>query len=221
MTKLAIFDCDGTLVDSGGTIYRALAESFEAHDLNLPPARECRRVIGLSLTEAMAALVPDLGAAGHAELAETYKGCFFRARQRGEVEEPLYDGVLELLDTLEGDGWLLAVATGKSDRGLRHCLENHGLHARFVSLQTCDRHPSKPSPSMVLAAMSDAGAEPAATIVVGDTSFDMAMAVAAGASAIGVGWGYHEPKDLLDAGARAVADRPADIATLAREAVNG
>ena len=221
MTKLAIFDCDGTLVDSGGTIYRALAETFEAHELALPPPRECRRVIGLSLTEAMAALVPDLGPGGHADLAETYKGCFFRARQRGEVEEPLFDGVPELLDTLEGDGWLLAIATGKSDRGLRLCLESHGLYARFVSLQTCDRHPSKPSPSMVLAAMSDAGAGPASTIVVGDTSFDMAMAVAAGASAIGVGWGYHEPKDLIDAGARAVADRPADIATLATEAVNG
>lgn len=221
MTKLAIFDCDGTLVDSGATIYRALTEAFVHHRLELPPPRDCRRVIGLSLAEAMAALVPEADERLHFELAETYKGCFFRARQRGEVEEPLFDGILELLDALEADDWLLAVATGKSDRGLRHCLEKHGLHARFVSLQTADRHPSKPSPQMALAAMADAGAAPESTIIVGDTSFDMAMAVAAGASGIGAGWGYHDSDELLGAGARAVAEAPADVAHLAREAVNG
>ena len=221
MTKLAIFDCDGTLVDSGATIYRALTETFGMHRLELPAPRECRRVIGLSLAEAMAALVPDADEGAHRELAETYKSCFFQARQRGEVEEPLYDGILELLDALEADDWLLAVATGKSDRGLRHCLESHGIHARFVSLQTSDRHPSKPSPRMALAAMADAAAVGASTIVVGDTSFDMAMAVAAGATAIGAGWGYHDPDELTEAGARAVADTPADVGVLAREAVDG
>lgn len=221
MTRLAIFDCDGTLVDSGATIYRALAETFEAHRLELPPPSECRRVIGLSLAEAMAALVPGAGERAHLDLAETYKSCFFRARQQGLVEEPLFDGILELLDTLEDDGWLLAVATGKSDRGLRHCLDSHGLHARFVSLQTADRHPSKPSPHMVLAAMADAGASPAGTIVVGDTSFDMEMAVACGAGAIGAGWGYHDSAELIAAGALAVADAPAEVAKLAREAVDG
>jgi phosphoglycolate phosphatase len=218
VTKLAVFDCDGTLVDSGATIYRALAETFDRHGLTLPPPRESRKVIGLSLTEAMAALVPD---ADHLELAETYKSCFQAARQNGLVEEPLFDGILELLDSLESDGWLLAVATGKSDRGLRHCLESHGLHARFVSLQTADRHPSKPHPSMVEQAMADAGAEPKRTVVVGDTSYDMAMAVAAGATAIGVGWGYHHPSELEAAGAYAVAEDPAEVATLAKEAVNG
>ena len=218
MTKLAVFDCDGTLVDSGATIYRALAETFDRHGLTLPPPRESRKVIGLSLTEAMAALVPD---ADHLELAETYKSCFHAARQNGLVEEPLFDGILELLDNLEADGWLLAVATGKSDRGLRHCLESHGLHARFVSLQTADRHPSKPHPSMVEQAMADAGAQPKRTVVVGDTSYDMAMAVAAGATAIGVGWGYHHPSELKAAGAYAVAEDPGEVATLAKEAVNG
>lgn len=221
MTKLAIFDCDGTLVDSGATIYRALAETFEMHRLELPPSRDCRRVIGLSLTEAMAALVPDAGERAHLELAESYKGCFFRARQQGLVEEPLFDGILDLLDTLEADDWLLAVATGKSDRGLRHCLEAHGIHARFVSLQTADRHPSKPSPQMALAAMADAGACATSTIIVGDTSFDMGMAIAAGATPIGVGWGYHDPEELIAAGARGVARAPAEVADLAREAVDG
>jgi phosphoglycolate phosphatase len=220
-TKLAIFDCDGTLVDSGATIYRALAEAFDRHGLGLPPARQCRRVIGLSLVEAMAALLPDAEARDHAEVAETYKRCFFTARQEGRVEEPLFEGILDLLDSLEKDGWLLAVATGKSDRGLRHCLANHGLHARFVSLQTADRHPSKPSPAMALAAMAEAGVEAERSIVIGDTSFDMGMAVAAGSAAIGVGWGYHDSDELIAGGARAVADVPADVSKFAKEAVNG
>lgn len=216
MNKLAIFDCDGTLVDSGATIYEALAEAFAMHEAPLPPPRECRRVIGLSLTEAMAALLPHAHASDHLALAETYKNCFFRARSEGRVQEPLFDGVLDLLDRLESDGWLLAVATGKSDRGLRHCLERHGIHARFVSLQTADRHPSKPDPGMALAAIAEAGADPSRTIVVGDTAYDMGMARSAGASGIGAAWGYHEAQEMLDAGAAAVAEAPADVVGLAR-----
>jgi phosphoglycolate phosphatase len=221
MTKLAIFDCDGTLVDSGATIYRAIAEAFEAHSIELPPASTCRRIIGLSLTEAMAALVPDADETAHLALAETYKSCFMRARLEGRVEEPLFEGILDLLDVLEADGWLLAVATGKSDRGLRHCLTSHGIQARFVSLQTADRHPSKPAPHMALAAMAAAGASPESTIVIGDTSFDMAMGLAAGMTAIGAGWGYHDSAELLAAGARAVAEVPAEVAKLAKETADG
>jgi phosphoglycolate phosphatase len=142
-------------------------------------------------------------------------------RVAGRVEQPLFDGVLELLDALEEQGWLLAVATGNSDRGLKHCLERHDIHARFVSLQTADRHPSKPHPSMVLQAIADAGAAAENTIVIGDTSYDMAMAAAAGASGIGAGWGYHEAEELIEAGAIAVADRPRDVLSLVREHVHG
>src|SRR5947209_12097312 len=106
-------------------------------------------------------------------------------RAKGEVDEPLFDGVLELRDALEEDGWLLAVATGKSDRGLKHCLEQHDIHARFVSLQTADRHPSKPHTSMVDQAITDSGASREMTIVVGATSFDMAMAANAASTGIG------------------------------------
>ena len=211
MNRLAIFDCDGTLVDSGATIHRALSAAFEQNGLELPPPEVSRKVIGLSLTEAMAALLPEASPERHLSIAEDYKRAFWMLRAAGEVEEPLFDGVLELLDRLEEDGWLLAVATGKSDRGLRHCLESHGIHARFVSLQTADRHPSKPHPSMVEQAIADAGAAPETSVVVGDTSFDMAMAVHAGARGIGAGWGYHDPDELLAAGAVAVAEQPLDV----------
>ncbi len=214
MNRLAIFDCDGTLVDSGATIYRALKTAFDAHGLDCPPPSVSRKVIGLSLVEAMAALAPG---ADHEGLSRTYKDAFFAMRQSGHVEEPLFEGILPLLDALEDDGWLLAVATGKSDRGLRHCLESHGIHARFVSLQTADRHPSKPHPAMAMAAIAEAGAVPESSVVIGDTSFDIGMALAAGAGAIGAGWGYHEAAELAAAGAHGIARAPADVLAIARQ----
>ena len=212
MTKLAIFDCDGTLVDSGATIHAALSTAFDSHGFACPPPAVTRKVIGLSLDEAMAKLVPD---ADHASLSRTYKDAFFAMRGAGRVEEPLYDGIAELLDAMRGDGWLLGVATGKSDRGLRHCLDSHGILDRFVTLQTADRHPSKPHPAMAEAAMAEAGAEPGRTVFIGDTGWDMGCARAAGCGAIGVGWGYHDRDELMAMGAHEVADEPGDVAGLA------
>jgi phosphoglycolate phosphatase len=221
VNRLAIFDCDGTLVDSGANIYAALRTSLEGNGLDVPPPAVCRRVIGLSLVEAIATLLPELPPEQHVHLAEDYKRAFMAMRTAGEIHEPLFEGVLDLLDALEHDGWLLAVATGKSDRGLKHCLDLHNIHARFVSLQTADRHPSKPHPSMVEQAIADAGAAPSTTFVVGDTSFDMGMAVNAGAAGIGAGWGYHDAHELIAAGAVAVAERPMDVLTLVRSHVDG
>jgi hypothetical protein len=129
--RCAIFDCDGTLVDSGATIHRALGLAFAEHGLALPPRAQAQKVIGLSLVEAMQQLAPELDLDEHRRLAETYKQAFVTLRGQGQVDEPLFDGILPLLDALEERGWLLAVATGKSDRGLRHCLERHGIHHAF------------------------------------------------------------------------------------------
>jgi len=211
VNRLAIFDCDGTLVDSGGNIHAALADSFAEFGIAVPTLEATRKIIGLSLVEAIAALVPDADPATHVEVAESYKLHFQRARAEGRVEEPLFPGISELLNALEDDGWLLAVATGKSDRGLALCLDCHGYAKRFVSLQTADRHPSKPHPSMVHQAMADAGASTETTVVIGDTAFDMGMAAAAGATGIGAGWGYHEAHEMLDAGAIGVAETPLGV----------
>lgn len=218
MNRLAVFDCDGTLVDSQHAICAAMEEAFAFHRLEPPCRSRTRAIVGLSLIEAMGALLPDAEAEDHLALAEAYKQAFQDMRARGEVEEPLFDGVIELIARLEDDGWLIGAATGKSDRGLRLCLERHRLADRFVTLQTADRHPSKPHPSMLLAAMAEAGAEPGASLMIGDTSYDMAMARAAGTTAIGVTWGYHAADALTSAGAHHLAAHPSEIIELAKAA---
>jgi phosphoglycolate phosphatase len=216
LNRLAIFDCDGTLVDSQINICLAMEDCFARAGLEAPCRDRTRRVVGLSLIEAMHAMLPDAEAKLHTALAEDYKLAFQRLRGRGLVEEPLYDGVPELIDALDEGGWMLGVATGKSDRGLRLCLERHSLHPRFVTLQTADRHPSKPHPSMIEAAMAEAGAAPETTLMIGDTVFDIEMARAAGTTAIGVAWGYHEAEELKGAGAHFVATRPGEVSDFVR-----
>jgi phosphoglycolate phosphatase len=213
-TRLAVFDCDGTISDGQAAVCGAMSKAFATMGLPAPPDRAVRRIVGLSLPVAVRHLAPDEAPAVHAELVEAYRAAFFQARSEGLVFEPLYDGMSELLASLHGKGWLLGVATGKSQRGLSSCLVNHGIADLFVTLQTADRHPSKPDPAMLAAAMAEAGAEPGDTVMIGDTAFDVAMARAAGCRAIGVAWGYHAPEELLAAGAQAVAQTVAELEDL-------
>ena len=219
MNRLAIFDCDGTLVDSQSIICRAMRQAFTTEQLAPPEDSATRRVVGLSLTEAMRALLPDADHDFHVRLSETYKRAFQALRAAGEVEEPLFPGIAEALKLLDAQGWMLAVATGKSDRGLKHCLEVHDIERYFVSLQTADRHPSKPHPSMIVQAMADAGAAPDTSVMIGDTSFDIGMGINAGCLTVGVAWGYHDAEELFDEGAHFVADRPDQLPEILRTAL--
>lgn len=208
MIRLAVFDCDGTLVDSQANICRAVEEAFALQRMAPPERGAIRRIVGLSLVEAMQSLLPDADDALHRVLAADYKSCFQRMRGSGALaEEPLFEGMIAVLDTLAETGWMIGVATGKSDRGLAHVLAAHGIADRFVTLQTADRHPSKPHPAMIELAMAEAGATPATTVMIGDTSFDMMMARAAGTRAVGVAWGYHPADELIAAGAHVVVER--------------
>jgi phosphoglycolate phosphatase len=216
MNRLALFDCDGTLVDSQINICLAMEDAFVRAKLDPPTRAAIKRIVGLNVVEAIRALLPDAEHSFHVALGEEFKNAFHRLRERGLVEEPLFDGMLHAIDALEADGWLLGIATGKSDRGLLLCLEHHGIRNRFVTLQTADRHPSKPHPSMVHEAMAEAGATPDTTVMIGDTSFDIAMGVAAGAKSLGVDWGYHEADELVSAGAYHVASHPAELIRIMR-----
>ena len=136
-----------------------------------------------------------------ADVAASYREQF-HSRRQGGVLEPLYPGARAAIDSLHArDDVLLGIATGKAMRGVRHMMDTHDLNGRFVTYQTADTSPSKPHPDMVLRAMAETGAEPERTLMIGDTGFDMAMAKAAGAHALGVTWGYHDHSRLADQGA--------------------
>ncbi len=199
--RLAIFDCDGTLVDSQANICIAMEHAFEEARMAPPPRTAIRRIVGLSLFEIMRALLPDADTAVHSEMAERYRASYLTLRNNGLEHEPLYDGMGELLSQLNDNGWLLGVATGKSDRGLERCLDFHRIKGVFTTLQTADRHPSKPHPSMIHQALADAGAAAADAVMIGDTVYDIHMGVAACCKTIGVGWGYHPLDELREAGA--------------------
>jgi phosphoglycolate phosphatase len=197
--RLAVFDCDGTLVDGQAAVCRAMDAAFASVGLPLPDHHQVRRIVGLSLPQAMRLLLPDADETLRGTLDQAYREAFRAARESGQLSEPLYEGIDLLLDGLAARGWLLGVATGKSQRGLEHCLAAHGLSRRFVTLQTADFHPSKPHPAMLEAALAEAGCD---------------AANAAGVRAVGVDWGYHTARELFDAGAEAVAANPPHLLEL-------
>ena len=189
---LVVFDCDGTLVDSQHMITAAMGEAFDAFGLECPPREAVLSVVGLSPVEAVSAIAPDLGREGSAAVAGRYKSAFAGLRARRDIAEPLHDGALDAIRSLDGyDGVILGIATGKSRCGVARLLERFDLHSYFVTIQTADDAPSKPHPAMLEQAMTEAGALPPATVMIGDTSFDMDMAANASTHAVGVSWGYH------------------------------
>lgn len=210
-SRLAVFDCDGTLVDGQGAVVSAMGAAFARFALPVPDPALIRRSVGLSLPQAVRRLAPGSEEDMVRELVGAYKSAFRAAREAGELSEPLFDGMADLLGTLAGAGWTLGVATGKSDRGLEHCLATHGISHHFATLQTADRHPSKPHPAMLQAALDATLTMPADAVMIGDTAYDMLMAVEAGVRAIGVAWGYHEADELIEAGAEYVAGTIAEL----------
>ncbi len=205
--RLALFDCDGTLVDSQRAIVAAMREACVAAGVPAPEPAAVRSIIGLSLFDAVARLLPDLDRRRHMRVVEQYRQAVLDGRQRDGDWEPLHEGAAAALDALDEAGILLGIATGKSRRGLDAVLACHGLTDRFVTVQTADTAPGKPNPDMVLRASAETGIDPAATVVIGDTAHDVAMARAAGARSIGVTWGYHQRAMLRSAGADTLVDQ--------------
>jgi phosphoglycolate phosphatase len=197
--RLVIFDVDGTLVDSQADILAAMAHAFDRADHPVPPRETVLGIVGLSLDVAVARLAPALDPGRHTQMVTWYKDAYMelRAKTGAAQSSPLYPGALDAIEALHAiPDVLLGVATGKSRRGLDKLLEAHDLRRYFVTQQVSDHHPSKPHPSMLQAALSETGVAPDCAVMIGDTSFDMEMAHAAGITGIGVSWGYHPPEDL-------------------------
>jgi phosphoglycolate phosphatase len=179
----------------------------------IPPTREqTLAVVGLSLLEACSALAPEAEYGTCVELTEAYKAAFRELDRNPSDADILFPLAKETIAHLAArDDHLLAIATGKSRRGVERMCEREGWQSSFVTIQTSDDHPSKPHPSMLLRAMLDAGVEPADTVMVGDTTYDVDMARAAGVSAIGVAWGYHSVAELTNAGAHRIVESFVDL----------
>ncbi len=211
--RLVVFDVDGTLVDSQHLIVAAQAVAFSEVGLPAPERRIALSVVGLSLPQAFRRLVGEDGPV--AELSEAYKEAYNRLRVDPAHEEPLFPGMADLLDRLQArPEFVLGLATGKSRRGVDRLIEHYGWQGRFVTTQSADDAPSKPDPAMLLQAMDEAGTGPDSTVMIGDTTYDIGMAVAAGVAPIGVAWGYHAPGTLLRAGAVTVVENAAALEPL-------
>jgi len=214
ISKLVVWDVDGTLVDSRQTILESMQSAFAAADLPPLTYEAVRQVVGLGLVEGIAVLLP--GAEGEVveRVADHYRQAFgAKVRQPGYVE-PLYDGAAETLDRLRAEGWKIAMATGKSRAGVETVLRLHGWADLFDSTHCAEDGPGKPHPAMLLEAMKALNVPPERTIMVGDTAHDMRMARAAGVDAQGVTWGFHTADEIMEGGADHVAD---DFATLDRQ----
>jgi phosphoglycolate phosphatase len=189
---LLIFDWDGTLMDSAGVIVDSIQRACEDIGLPTPGERASRQIIGLGLIQALQTLLPDLPAGDYPRLVERYRHHYLGR----DAQIPLFAGVPQGIRDLHESGFQLAVATGKSRAGLSRALEASGLGARFIATRCADQTHSKPHPAMVLELMAELDADPARTLVIGDTSHDLLMASNAGVASLGVTYGAHEVGDL-------------------------
>ena len=212
--RLAVFDCDGTLVDSQANIVRIMGLAFAAEGSPGPTGAAIRQTIGLPLAEAVALLAPGADTARVRRLTDGYRSIAHSVLHGPHHDEPLFEGARDTLQRLAKSGWHLAVATGKGRRGLVATLTRHDLLESFLSLHTADDGPGKPDPTMLRSAIAFAGVRAEDTVMIGDTSFDMLMAANAGVRGVGVVWGYHPREELMASGAHAVADTYAHLADL-------
>lgn len=208
--ELIVFDWDGTLMDSAGRIVTCMQRAAADLAIAVPAPALVREIIGLGLAEAMARLFPDLPLSDHDRLVDAYRGHWLGAELPSSV---LFPGAVELIEGLHRRGLRLAVATGKSRRGLDHSLAETGLAPWFPITRCADETLSKPHPQMLLEILTDWDTDPSAALVVGDTEYDMQMAANAGVAAVGVAHGVHAAERLLAHGALRCFD---DLTQLAR-----
>jgi len=190
---LLVFDWDGTLMDSAGTIVTSLQAACTDLGLPVPSDAAARHIIGLGLNEALAELLPGLAPSDYDRLVERYRHHFLSQ----DHEIPLFEGAFEAIQDLSGMGFMLAVATGKSRRGLDRAFSYTNLGRFFHASRCADESFSKPHPAMLLELMDEMGTSPDKTLMIGDTTHDLQMAINARVQGVGVAYGAHPKENLL------------------------
>lgn len=191
---LLVFDWDGTLMDSAGSIVAAIQEACCDLGLQVPSQAQASYIIGLGLSDALQTLLPDLPPQDYGRLVERYR---YHYLARDETI-PLFEGVAGVIRSLHQAGFTLALATGKGRRGLDRALEQSGLAPFFHGSRCADETFSKPHPGMLLELMDELGACRERTLMIGDTTHDLRMASNAGVQALGVAYGAHPKHALLE-----------------------
>jgi phosphoglycolate phosphatase len=204
---LIVFDWDGTLMDSTGTIVRCIQASARDLGLPVPDQRAASYVIGLGLQDAMEAVLPGLNPKYYPRMVERYRYHYLSQDQ----ELVLFDGVPEMLADLAQQGYFLAVATGKSRVGLNRALDTTRLLSVFDATRCADETFSKPHPAMLHELTRELGQDLKRTVMVGDTTHDLQMAVNAGAGGIAVHYGAHTPQELQSLAPLYAADSVAQL----------
>ena len=204
---LLVFDWDGTLIDSAAAIVESLQLACMDIGLDCPTAERARPIIGLGLKDALRDLVPELDEKDYGKLVDRYR-VHFLAR---DPETALFPGIEPGLTSLRDAGHLLAIATGKSRRGLERALDQTGLRAHFVASRCADEGHSKPHPGMLQAVMAELGVTQDATLMIGDTTHDLQMAANAGVRGVAVTYGAHPRAALAAACPAACVDSVDDL----------
>ncbi|MDR1967309.1 MAG: HAD-IA family hydrolase [Burkholderiaceae bacterium] len=204
---LICFDWDGTLFDSTALITRCIQQAVVDVGGARPTDAAAAWVIGMALTPALASAAPDVPPEKYPALAARYRRHYLALQN----DLSLFDGVLEMLGALRQRHHWLAVATGKSRRGLNDVLAARELNGLFDGSRTADETAGKPNPLMLHELMREFGAAPERTLMIGDTTHDLQMAANAGCASIGVSYGAHEPGEFAALAPRHVAHSVADL----------
>ncbi|WP_281825816.1 HAD-IA family hydrolase [Jannaschia rubra] len=207
---LAIFDVDGTLVDSQAIITATMTAAFQDARLDPPAPGDVLALVGISLPQMIGMLMPEADPRAQAEVTVNYRR-IYNATVTADAAPVLYPGVEDGLRRLHAAGITLGIATGKSQRGLDRLVTAQGWAPMLATLQCADHHPSKPHPSMIDRALLETATKLDRAVMIGDTTFDMTMAGAAGIAAVGVDWGYHAVDLLAAAGARTIVSNFGDV----------
>ncbi len=205
--KLAAFDLDGTLLNSIPSIVSGVQACWGSLGFPAVTDDEIRNIIGLPWEQSIQMLLPGAGDREIGMIRAYYSEVVQGTREAPErPPETLFPGIVELLDALEDDGYVLAIVTSRTNRRLEDLLADNGVGGRFVSIKSADQGPGKPNPFLLNEAMRETGVDAADTVMIGDTTYDVLTARNAGTGAIGVTWGVHPAHELEGAGAHHIAD---------------